>query len=101
MNDSGASSPKRQSSSVADTFQKIHAGGRVDSWDSITSETDTTSLQSKRASNAHTMRSNMSDTTVRTTRGGTFNECGRHSNEWLFNGVKISDSIKKLFEKRG
>jgi len=29
----------------------------------------------------------------------TFTECGRHSNQWLFNNVSISQAVKTLFEK--
>lgn len=29
----------------------------------------------------------------------TFSDCGRHSNQWLFGNVSITDSVKSLFEK--
>lgn len=30
---------------------------------------------------------------------GTFSDCGRHSNQWLFNNVSITDAVKTIFEK--
>ncbi|EME45801.1 hypothetical protein DOTSEDRAFT_71477 [Dothistroma septosporum NZE10] len=28
-----------------------------------------------------------------------FSDCGRHSNQWLFNNVSLTDCVKTLFEK--
>ena len=33
------------------------------------------------------------------TSSGTFSDCGRHSNEWLFGNFSVSGAVKGLFEK--
>jgi hypothetical protein len=31
---------------------------------------------------------------------GTFNDCGRHSNDWLFNGFSVTEAAKGLLKRR-
>ena len=31
---------------------------------------------------------------------GTFSECGRHSNDWLFNGFSVTGALKNLLDRR-
>ena len=31
---------------------------------------------------------------------GTFTQCGRHSNEWLFNGFSVTETVKGVLERR-
>lgn len=33
------------------------------------------------------------------TQSQTFSDCGRHSNQWLFNNRSITNTIKKIFER--
>lgn len=32
---------------------------------------------------------------------GTFTDCGRHSNDWLFNGFSVTSTVKGLFNDSG
>jgi hypothetical protein len=76
--------PTRATSSGTDRSLRLVKGGEEDR-ESLLSGTEAKDTAKK----GRTHKENVN----------VYTECGRHSNDWLFGGFSVSDTVKKLWHK--
>ena len=100
-------SPIHQHSMLGKVRDQMHARGRSstpreDRLDTKPPSRVNTGMSeaSSRSSTSPQRSPSLGKPKAKRTSTGTFSECGRHSNDWLFNGFSVTGALRNLLDRR-